>query len=102
MCSVTFFSLWESYLYWCASPKEKFSHFKISSFFWRPSCIFLFICFFLNCFTVNKDFHGICVCDVHCHIIKISCIFPEVLACNHNAFWGVRVGLGQMPVNQRD
>ena len=29
----------------------------------------------------------------HCHIIKISCIFPEVLAFNHNAFWGVRVGL---------
>ena len=64
MCSVTFFSLWESYLYWCASPKEKFSHFKIFSFFWRPFCIFLFICFFLYCFTVNKDFHGICVCDV--------------------------------------
>ena len=31
MCSVTFLS--ESYLYRCASSKEKFSHFKISSFF---------------------------------------------------------------------
>ena len=42
----------------------------------------------------------------HCHRIKISCIFPEFLAFNHNAFLkkyvGVRIGLGQIPVNQRD
>ena len=24
MCSVTLFSLWESYLYWCASSKKNF------------------------------------------------------------------------------
>ena len=92
MCSVTFFSLWESYLYWCASPKEKFSHFKISSFFWRPSCIFLFICFFLNCFTVNKDVHGICVCDVHCPIIKISCIFLRFWLVTTMLFGGLGLG----------